>query len=475
MAMPSAAPRLRYVSSIGALLTHPTLFADRRDAGRRLGERLEHLRSEDPVVLGLPRGGVPVAYEVASALEAPLDVLLVRKIGAPFHPEYGVGAIAEGGARVVDPRALAVLGIEHETLERIAAREQAELERRQRLYRGDGSPVSLAGRTAVLVDDGVATGGTATAAAHAARARGATKVVLAVPVGPPDAAERFAAVVDEFVCLEAPEGFFAVGAYYAQFGQTSDDEVRRLLAGARHDTRDGAATATVDDPPPALGGLDWSQLRRQEVEIPADSTLLPGDLRLPPSARGLVIFAHGSGSSRLSPRNIQVASALNAGGLATLLFDLLTDAEASARENVFDVTLLAGRLVAATHWAARAPDTGGLPVGYFGASTGAAAALCAAADLGSGIRAVVSRGGRPDLAGSRLGDVTAPTLLIVGGDDLAVQRLNEDAARSLRCPHELAVVPGATHLFEEPGALEEVARLAGAWLSQHLSGRGEAP
>ena len=221
--------------------------------------------------------------------------------------------------------------------------------------------MSLAGRTAVLVDDGVATGGTATAAAHAARARGATKVVLAVPVGPPDAAERFAAVVDEFVCLEAPEGFFAVGAYYAQFGQTSDDEVRRLLAGARHDTRDGAATATVDDPPPALGGLDWSQLRRQEVEIPADSTLLPGNLRLPPSARGLVIFAHGSGSSRLSPRNIEVASALNAGGLATLLFDLLTDAEASARENVFDVTLLAGRLVAATHWAARAPGTADCP------------------------------------------------------------------------------------------------------------------
>ncbi len=467
------------MGSISALLTETerSLFVDRHDAGRRLAERLEYLRSEDPVVLGLPRGGVPVAAEVATALEAPLDVLLVRKIGAPLHPEYGVGAIAEEGERFVDREAVAALGIDSDELERIVADEQAELERREHLYRGDRPPVPLLGRTAILIDDGVATGGTAIAAARAARTRGAAKVVLAVPVGPPGAAGRFADEVDDFVCLEAPEGFFAVGAYYARFGQTSDDEVRELLAGTLQHAGAAAASANaaVDDPPPpASGGLDWSQLRRAEVEIPAGTPRLPGDLRLPPSACGLVIFAHGSGSSRLSPRNIQVASALNASGLATLLFDLLTETEAGEEGNVFDVSLLAERLVAATRWADRTEDVGGLPVGYFGASTGAAAALCAAADLGGGIRAVVSRGGRPDLAGSRLGEVIAPTLLIVGGDDLAVLRLNEDAARSLRCRHELAVVPGATHLFEEPGALQEVARLASAWLSEHLPVRGEA-
>jgi putative phosphoribosyl transferase len=449
------------------------LFRDRRDAGRRLSQLLEHLRPERPVVLGLPRGGVPVASEVAKALGAELDVVLVRKIGAPFHPEYGVGAIAEAGVRFVDEVALGALGIEPSELDRIVADEQEELERRQRLYRGDRPPIPLAGRTVILVDDGVATGGTATAAARAARERGAAKVVLAVPVGPPGAARRFVAEVDEFICLEAPADFFAVGAYYERFGQTSDEEVRDLLAAAIEgaDREATASTgATVDDPPPALGGLDWSRLRREAVEIPAGAARLQGDVRLPPGAGGLVIFAHGSGSSRLSPRNVQVASALNGRGLGTLLFDLLTEAEAADRENVFDVPLLAERLVAATRWANVDPGLGGLPIGYFGASTGAAAALCAAADLGDGIRAVVSRGGRPDLAAPRLGEVSAPTLLIVGGDDLAVLGLNEEAAEDLRCPHELAVVPGATHLFEEPGALEEVARLAGAWFAAHLAG-----
>jgi putative phosphoribosyl transferase len=422
-------------------------------------------------VLGLPRGGVPVAFEVARALGAELDVILVRKIGAPFHPEYGVGAIAEEGVRFVDQGALEALGIEPAELERIVAAEREELERRRRLYRGDRPAIPLAKRTVILVDDGVATGGTATAAVRAARQRGAAKVVLAVPVGPPDAPRRFAAEVDEFVCLEAPEDFFAVGAYYQRFGQTSDEEVRDLLAAASEGAEGELAASAPGpaDPPPTAGGLDWSRLRREAVEIPAGAVRLAGDLRLPPGAGGLVIFAHGSGSSRKSPRNVQVAGALNGQGLGTLLFDLLSEAEAAERENAFDIPLLAERLVAATRWAGDRRDLGELPVGYFGASTGAAAALCAAADLGGAIRAVVSRGGRPDLASARLGEVRAPTLLIVGGDDPAVLELNREAAEALRCPHELAVVPGATHLFEEPGALEQVARLAGRWLCDHLA------
>jgi putative phosphoribosyl transferase len=425
---------------------------------------------------------VPVAYEVATALEAPLDAVVVRKIGAPFHPELGVGAIAEEGASFIDQGALAALGIGRDELDRVVAAEQAELERRQRRYREDRTPVSLTERVVVLVDDGVATGGTAIAAARAARRRGAARVVLAVPVGPPGAEGRFGDEVDEFVCLEAPEDFFAVGAYYERFAPTSDEEVRELLAsavGELEPVRAGSASAAADDSPAAIGGLDWAQVRRDPVEIPADGARLAGDLRLPPHIRGLVIFAHGSGSSRLSPRNIQVASALNASGFASLLFDLLTPAEAANRENVFDIPLLATRLVAATRWSQQGPDLAGQPIGYFGASTGAAAALCAAADLGGGIRAVVSRGGRPDLAGSRLDAVVAPTLLIVGGDDMAVLELNEAAARALRCPHELAVVPGATHLFEEPGALERVSELASAWFTERLPAtsatRGRAP
>ncbi len=456
-----------------ALFDHHLLrvaFTDRREAGRKLAERLEHLRPTDPVVLALPRGGVPVAYEVARKLDAPLDVILVRKLGAPLRPEYGVGAIAEGGVKIVDRRALAALGLERSDLNAIIAYEQEELERRQRLYRGDRPPISLARRTVILVDDGVATGGTAVAAARAARQRGAARVVLAVPVGPPGAERRFTGVVDEFICLETPLGFFAVGAYYRDFGQTSDAEVRELLAAALERSDDRATAAVASDPPRANGGLDWTQLRRDAISISAAGVHLDGDLRLPPNPGGLVIFAHGSGSSRLSPRNLQVASALNASGLATLLFDLLTDSEAVQRENVFDVALLAGRLVAATRWAHGDSDVGELPVGYFGASTGAAAALCAAAELGDDIRAVVSRGGRPDLAGSCLAEVLAPTLLIVGGNDSAVLGLNEVAARHMTCLHEIEVVSGATHLFEEPGALEQVTQLASDWFATHLTG-----
>ncbi len=197
---------------------------------------------------------------------------------------------------------------------------------------------------------------------------------------------------------------------------------------------------------------------------------LAGDLRLPEPAVGLVLFAHGSGSSRLSPRNRQVAESLNEAGLATLLFDLLTDEEELDRTKVFDIELLADRLLAVTRWVEGEAELRRLPIGYFGASTGAAAALRAAARLGGEIRAVVSRGGRPDLAAESLEEVVSPTLLIVGGADWQVLELNEQAARLLRCEHEVAVVPGATHLFEEPGALERVAELAADWFSRHLAG-----
>ena len=185
--------------------------------------------------------------------------------------------------------------------------------------------------------------------------------------------------------------------------------------------------------------------------------------------KGLVIFAHGSGSSRLSPRNTFVAIALRQSGLATLLFDLLTEPEAADRSNVFDIALLAERLGAATDWARRSEVTSALQIGYFGASTGAAAALVAAAQRGSDIAAVVSRGGRPDLAGAALGDVTAPTLLIVGGADTEVLALNRAALGRLRCEAKLEVVPRATHLFEEPGALESVVRLAQQWFLGYLA------
>ncbi|HXQ22718.1 MAG TPA: dienelactone hydrolase family protein [Candidatus Acidoferrales bacterium] len=205
----------------------------------------------------------------------------------------------------------------------------------------------------------------------------------------------------------------------------------------------------------------------KRVRIPTDGTELDGLLGTVSGATGIVVFAHGSGSSRLSPRNTAVAGVLRAAGIATLLFDLLTETEATDRANVFDIDLLAQRLLDASRWVRQEAATGRLSIGYFGASTGAAAALTAAA-TDAAIRAVVSRGGRPDLAAQVLPKVKAPTLLIVGGEDAPVIRMNREAYALLRCEKELRIVPGATHLFEEPGTLEEVTRLATAWFLRHL-------
>ena len=424
-------------------------FADRREAGRLLALELEGAgalgeTTAEVVVVGLARGGVEVASEVAATLAAPLDALAVRKVGHPWQPEYGIGAVAPGGITYL--RSSDGLS-EGEVVEavRTAAESASALDARLHAAR---SQLPLAGRTCILVDDGLATGGTMVAAARWARARAAQRVVVAVPVGAAATVVAFqeSPDVDAVVCLAAPPDFGAVGFWYRDFSQVADVEVTALLDDAHERTTS-----------------------RRSAEISAGTVSLPADLAVPALPLGWVAFAHGSGSSRLSSRNVRVATSLQRAGLATLLFDLLTPEEEIDRGNVFDVKLLADRLVAATHWLDEQPGAAGMPLGYFGASTGAAAALLAAADLGPRVRAVVSRGGRPDLAADRLGEVVAPTLLIVGGADEVVLDLNRTAADLLRCPHELAVVPGATHLFEEPGALEQVAELARAWFTAEFS------
>ncbi|MGA9525334.1 MAG: dienelactone hydrolase family protein [Myxococcaceae bacterium] len=219
-------------------------------------------------------------------------------------------------------------------------------------------------------------------------------------------------------------------------------------------------------------------MTQTEVVIASHGKLIEGDLSIPADARGLVIFAHGSGSSRFSPRNRFVAGVLQKAGLATLLLDLLTieeeESERWTRHLRFDIELLSGRLVSARQWAATQSDLVRLPVGYFGSSTGAAAALVAASRESREVHAIVSRGGRPDLAGDALPYVRVPTLLIVGGNDEAVIELNEQAMRQMTCEMELRIVPGATHLFEESGTLDEVARMAAEWFRDKLGAVQEA-
>jgi putative phosphoribosyl transferase len=476
-------------------------FLDRRDAGRRLAIELEPLAQEQPVIVALPRGGVPVALEVARALRAPLEILAVRKLGAPGNPELGVGAVAEDGTGVLDPTSAGMVGMTQDTLDATLARESEELRRRVERYRDGRPPIPVDGRAVIVVDDGLATGMTDLAAVRALRKRGARRIVVAVPVGSSESVSMLEQEADQVVCLMIPRRLYGVGMWYRDFTPVSDEQVLTDLAEVGVEEPGGVGgekpdPAHPDEPGPAPGPVsrpgesspresspressprESSPVKSSPVSAVADTEKLSfdlggarlgGELTVPPSARGLVLFAHGSGSSRLSPRNRAVAHALNEAGLGTLLFDLLDEQEALRRERVFDVRLLAGRLEVVTRWAASQSSLSSLPIGYFGASTGAAAALRAAAEVGSTVAAVVSRGGRPDLAGERLSSVVSPTLLIVGGSDREVLELNRQAASLLRCAHELVVVDGAGHLFEEPGALERVAELAIEWFRRYL-------
>ena len=439
----------------------PVPFLDRAEAGKRLASLLTGQlmieRGAGTVVLGLPRGGIPVAYEIARALGAPLDVILVRKIGLPAQPELAMGAIGEDGVRVVNDDVVDAEHISDLQFAAVEERERAELGRRAERYRAGLPRVPLTGKTAIVVDDGIATGSTARAACQVARAHGAARVVLAVPVAPPASIGALASVADEVVCVEEPEPFLAIGQWYQDFAQTGDEEVVDLLRQSGR-AESGKAQAGAEDRAPA----------DRDVIVLAGSVPLPGRLAIPAGARGVVVFAHGSGSSRSSPRNMFVAGALHVVGLGSLLFDLLTPEEEADRANVFDIGLLASRLAAATTWLRGQPGLQEARVGYFGASTGAAAALRAAAEPGSGIAAVVSRGGRPDLAGTALGAVRAPTLFLVGGLDHRVLELNQAARAQLRAESQLVVIPGAGHLFAEPGTLEQAASLARDWFAHYL-------
>jgi putative phosphoribosyl transferase len=210
------------------------VFADRADAGRQLGQRLQHLRGTDVVVLGLPRGGVQVAAEVAAALDAPLDVIVVRKLGVPSMPELAMGAIGEGDVRIVLPETVRRAGVTPEAFDAVESRERAELQRRAERFRGDQPRVRLAGRTAVVVDDGIATGSTARAACQVARAQGAARVVLAVPVAPADWTRGLSDAADELIALSTPKHLQAIGLWYSDFSQSSDDEVVGWLRSAIH-------------------------------------------------------------------------------------------------------------------------------------------------------------------------------------------------------------------------------------------------
>jgi putative phosphoribosyl transferase len=437
------------VSAVAKALSLP--FANREDAAHQLAAALQHHAGTNPLVLAIPRGGVPIGRIIADALGGELDVVLVRKIGAPGNPEFAIGAVDEHG-NVMLSEHLEWVGADAAYVREEAARQLEVIRARRARYATQQAQSPPAGRTVIVVDDGLATGATMTAALDAIRAHRPKRLICAVPIAARDSLANVADHADETVCLATPEPFRAVGHFYREFSSVDEDDVITLLR-QRRPTEEALAAPHA-----------------RLVHVRSGSVTVEGDMVLPENARGLVLFAHGSGSSRHSPRNRYVARVLNRLGFGTLLFDLLTPGEDEDVHTRFDIALLTTRLNAALDWALREPATSALPVGLFGASTGAAAALRVAARRPESVRAVVSRGGRPDMAGmTELSMVSAPTLLIVGSHDHEVLALNRGAQSHMPGSATVAVIPGATHLFEEPGTLEQAAATAGDWFAKWLA------
>lgn len=382
-------------------------FEDRTDAGRRLGAEMAGAVGPDVVVLGVPRGGVPVAREVARALDAPLDVLVVAAPG------------------------------------------RAEL--REAEYRGGLSPARLDGRVAAVVDEGATTGATAEQACRLARGKGASRVVLGLPVARAASLDGLGRACDQLICLHAPRSFWTVGLWYGDFETVSDTAVRAVLREARGLPPLPAAPAAA----PAI--------RREDVGFrPGDSTC-GGLLAAPPSPAGLVIRGVRRGDGGYSPLDRRLESCLVEGGLATLRVDLLHDRDDRDARNL---PVLAERFAAAAAWARARPDLAGLGVGFYGAGTAGAAALVASTLATNGARAVVTHAARADVARRWLAQVTVPTLFIVGERDERLREINRGAQAMLAGRCRLALVPGAT--AAEAGATDGICRLATAWFLDHL-------
>ncbi len=438
-----------------------TKFRDRIEAGRLLAAELRQHVGANTVVLGLPRGGVPVAAEVAKTLSAPLDVLVVRKIGLPNEPEVAMGAVGEGGACIRNDETIAWAGVTDDQFVAVELHELGEIERRVRRYRSARPLTPLVGKTALIVDDGIATGNTVLVAIAVARELRAARIVVATPVSSRQAADAISPHVDEFIALRVPPRMIAVGQWYDDFGPTTDHEVERLLG----ESADRISLRPEDrlSSCPQTGAL-----LQGDVRIAVGSIHLTGHLFIPADPVGVVAFAHGPGSSRHSPRDRFVAGVLNDHAIATLLVDLLTEEEAADGDRIVDIDLLTTRLDAATQWLRSNSATASLEVGYFGASTGAAAALRAATTPDADITAIVTRGGRLDLVGPIIDLVETPTLMLVGEYDDVVLAHNREAVSHLG-EHKLVIVPGASDMFEEGGALETVAEDAQIWFTEYFA------
>ena len=413
-------------------------FKDRKDAGRQLAEALEGRGYRQPVVLGIPRGGVPVAAEVARKLGGDLGVVVARKLRAPGQPELAIGAVTADGATWINAPVARATGADDRYLEREIAFQVAEAQHREEAFDGHRRP-ALQGRVAIIVDDGIATGATAIAAARSMRAAGASQVVLAVPVAPPETLRALRDEVDAIVCPRVEEDFWAIGQFYDDFRQVGDDQVKAVILEFANQRQ------TVD-----------ARVRRDGIELAVR-------LRLPAPNAPLVTFVHGLGSSKDSPRNVVIAERLFDSGMATLLFDLSGHGDSGpGREG--DIDAYVRDLAAVEKWASDQGTVDMRAHAIAGSSMGGVVALQATIEGAVRPSALVLRA--PPIRPEEYRGLAVPTLVLVGSRDSILEYA--EAASQLNPVIDLRVVRGASHLFEEPGTLEEATRLTVEWVASKL-------
>jgi len=472
------------------------VFKNREQAGKKLSSALKDLNLDHPLVIAFSNGGIPVAVQVAHALSAELDYLAVKKIRVPENPEYVIGALTEGGVSFIHESALKRVGLSGSELQELLKQKQASLQRQIDFFRSEIPMISPFNRNIILVDDGLASGSSARVSLRYLKSHHPKSLTLAIPVCPRKITESLKAECDEFICLYSQEDLAPFSQFYQDYFKVSDSHALRILHGSQKKHESHSKNSSIyassptskshqmklDLPHPVLPLTSalWSpsisqssQPSIQEIEIYDSSCSktpiqLKGILQIPSHCKGIVIFAHGSGSSHLSPRSQIVAQIFHQTGLGTLLFDLLTPDESNSKKNIFNIPQLGARLLLALREIKKRSEIRNLPIGLFGASTGAAAALWSAAHSPHLISSIVSRGGRPDLVLSILPQVSAPVLLIVGSNDTPVIEMNSKASAQLK-NGKLILIPGATHLFEEPGALELVAESASQWFHQSFT------
>jgi putative phosphoribosyl transferase len=440
------------------------LFYNRRDAGRQLAQRLLDYKDQNPVVIGLTKGGDMVGYEVAKALECPFDIIVSERLGAPGHEEFSIGAIAEGGVRVLDKYILQWLGITDGEIQEITSNCMQELIGKINIYREGESMLDITDKTVILIDDSLSTSFSARAAVQALRLHKPKEIILAVPVSAPETALSIRPDVDDFVCLSQPADYIAKGLWYKNLQQITDDQIVELLATSKKGTPSQLLEEFESE------NAEISKPTDSTVEVSSQGTTLRGTMLIPQNTQGLIVFVNGIGETRFSNENRYIAHRLRQEGFGTLFVDLHTEEEIKTQNFNLDIDSSAQRLIDITDWLHQNPYTSNLMVGFFGVNSGGITAILAAKQLGSEkVAALVIKDTNLEDLKAISSQINIPVFHIASErDQNAMQKSKALIDHITTNQKRTLVVPQASTEFIQPEILDIITESTYTWFSNSM-------